>query len=165
MIEEYELWSWWYHDRPHIEEDEDLFLWRDYGNKYDDYAVKIETISNKTVGYIPRESSEMIYKKLSGGDNLTCTVMSTEDKDLHLPPRVRVCDDDGVDELRRKKKEADENAKRSFHKDALVLSIGSLLTIFLLMTSCVGFFDKHVGFWPYFIGAIIVAIGTFWFSI
>lgn len=49
---------------------EQLFLVREPENKYDEFAIKVTTSSNKKIGYIPRENNKIISRLLDAGKEL-----------------------------------------------------------------------------------------------
>lgn len=53
---------------------EELLLVREYGNSYDEFAIKLFDSDNKFIGYIPRYYSQSLSEKMEEKSNILCTL-------------------------------------------------------------------------------------------
>lgn len=136
LNETYEISSWWYHDRPHIESGDELELVPEPENEHDESAIAVLK-GNQKLGYIPSFATGMLHRVLDEGGHIYAYVAQEGDKELGLNPTIQVFDLDG----KKANEQKDKEAKKSAHRGMVIVLIGACVWLLLMMTSCAYFPD------------------------
>ena len=81
--------SWFYHDKPCLNEGDELRIVLEPGNPYDADAIALYKGRSK-VGYVPRDMTWMVHNAIDAGLDVTAEVLHPYIEELSLCPAVNI---------------------------------------------------------------------------
>lgn len=126
--------SWYYHDKPRLEDGQELYLEREPLNDYDENAVRVETESGRVVGYVSADVAPEVSDRLKNGEMLKAFVLSPYEKEIDFPPVIQIQDEESI----RKSLEERERTEKAAKRGTIVLATVVMLVICVVIGVVLG---------------------------
>lgn len=125
LSERVDITSWYHHDKPRLEEGDELEVRPEPENEYDEDAIALYKGSRK-VGYVPKEITWKVHDAMKSGSAIEATVVWPYQDELDIVPQVEITD---AEERMRRRAEHESAEKKPLGDGAKALIYGIILVI------------------------------------
>lgn len=127
LNEQLDINSWFYHDKPHLEEGDELEVRPEPENEYDEDAIALYKGSRK-VGFIPKEITWKVHEAMKSGSVIEATVVWPYQEELEMVPRVELTD---AEERMRRRAERERTEKRPMGDGAKIAIYAAVIVVLI----------------------------------
>lgn len=125
LSERIDITSWPYHDKPHLDEGDELEVVPEPENEHDSEAVALYKGTRK-VGYVPQELTWKVHRAIDAGSSVEATVVWPYKEELGIFPQVELTDDE---ERTRRREEREKTQKKTMGDGTKIIVYGLILIV------------------------------------
>ena len=125
LHEQLDINSWFYHDKPKLEEGDELEVRPEPENEHDENAIALYKGSRK-VGYVPREITWKVHEAMKSGSAIEATVVWPYQEELEIVPRVELTD---AEERMRRRAEREQTEKKPMGDGTKIAIYAAVLVV------------------------------------